>query len=73
MLESLRRLELIHDTFESRRIPMRNQIIEFHSEEKSRTRETRISEINVKEEGTMTEPTRKERFDNILNNRESSY
>lgn len=65
MLESIEliRLELIHDTFESKESTLRGHDLEDHVDERSCKHRRRISAVQVREKATMSEPARREKFD----------
>lgn len=58
MFKSIRRLELKHDTLESKQTFTRNQSREYHMEEKPQSKTMHISQVNIKEESTVRETSR---------------
>jgi len=55
MLESIQRLELIHDTFESKKAPAKSKGEESYPDGKIQEKPVNVNEVDVKEEGTMIE------------------
>lgn len=73
MLESTRQLELIYDTYESKKSSLKSPTLWFPMDERLSRSKTLIKEVEVREEGTMTEPEGRQRIRDNVNVRRGQY